>query len=122
MMSKTSSIASDELVAPRVNCTFHDEPTIRFGCEREHVSPQAGLALCGPRFVEDDRLPSDRSHATCARANLIELAVDRPSEARRGKARRLLSPRRQQRVSLPHQKESSYWGKGGGPCPRGDTG
>lgn len=66
MMSKTSSIASDELVAPRVSCTFHDEPTIRFGCEREHVSPQAGLALYGPRFVEDDQ-----QHPTTVRVGFI---------------------------------------------------
>tara|TARA_R110002049_G_scaffold300015_1_gene490554 strand:+ start:7407 stop:8849 length:1443 start_codon:yes stop_codon:yes gene_type:complete len=54
-MSKTIQIASGELVAPRVSCFYHKEPVIRFGCEREHVSPQVGLSLYGPRLIEDDK-------------------------------------------------------------------
>lgn len=52
----TSSIqsVSGELVAPRVTCRYHEEPLLVFGCGREHVSPQAGISLYGPRFVESN--------------------------------------------------------------------
>lgn len=52
-MTKASAVGRGDLVAPRVACVFHEEPTIQFGCERQHVSPQAGISLYGPRFVED---------------------------------------------------------------------
>ncbi len=65
-MNKASRRRSSELVAPRVTCRYHEEPFVKFGCERLHVSPQVGLSLFGPRHVELDDL-----HPVSVRVGMI---------------------------------------------------
>ncbi|QEG41317.1 hypothetical protein UC8_33360 [Roseimaritima ulvae] len=65
-MTNSTQTLSGELVTPRVTCHYHEEPRLVFGCGREHVSPQAGISIFGPRYVE-----SSTRHPATARIGLI---------------------------------------------------
>ena len=65
-MSRSFNKKNSELVTPRVTCIYHDEPFVKFGCERVHVSPQVGLSLFGPRHVENDE-----KHPSSVRVGMI---------------------------------------------------
>src|SRR6516165_7985564 len=40
------------LPAPRIACTYLDEPSLLFCGSREHVSARTGIALYGPRSLD----------------------------------------------------------------------
>src|SRR5437763_11903865 len=40
------------LPAPRIACTYLDEPSLLFCSNREHVSARTGIALFGPRSLD----------------------------------------------------------------------
>lgn len=45
------------LHAPRIQAGYIEEPSLAFGCGREHVDPKSGLACFAPRTLDDQRHP-----------------------------------------------------------------